>query len=193
MAFITTGKPVVDEHEIGIQHISSLTTESAVICKKPEKLHAITKSITQKHTTHFVSRGDWSMHDLVLELIRLHGPATLYISTYAIREYPVRQLVMAMETGSIKAIYMLLDYRAKVRTPEVFQLAKLNMANIYQIAIHAKVCVIQCPDISFTILGSANWTTNPKIEAGIVTTSSEVADFHVKWMLKIMDNAQIFN
>lgn len=171
---------------------ASKADEIAVICRSPEKLRHVTAALRPGSSVHYVSRGDWSMHDLVMELLKTYSPADLYISTYAIRETPTRQLVMAMNKGLIKSIRMLLDYRAKVRTPEVFQFAQMNMTSIYLLPIHAKVCVIKAPNASISIIGSANWTTNPKVEAGVVTMDEAIADFHIDWMNKITSNVQIF-
>lgn len=141
---------------------------------------------------HYVSKGDWSIHNLVMELLKKYQPADLFISTYALRETPVRQLVMSLERKEISSIKMLLDYRAKVRTPQVYELAQMNMNQIYLTSVHAKVCVLRSAAGSIAIVGSANWTTNPKIECGVVTMNDQVAEFHINWMQNIMNDAEIF-
>ena len=140
-----------------------------------------------------MSDGDWSMHDLLMELVKQYQPAELYITTYALREFPVRQLIMAMDRKEISSVNMLLDYRAKARTPEVFQLASMNMNKIFLTSIHAKVTVMRSAKGSIAIVGSANWTQNPRIEAGVISLDDEVAKFHINWIEKIMDNAEIFS
>lgn len=165
---------------------------SFAICKGPDKLRELLNNIMPGHTTHYVSNGAWSMHDLVTELLKKYRPAELFISTYAIRETPVRQLVIALDRGDVTSVKMILDYRAKVRTPEVFQLAERNMNQIYLTSIHAKVCVLRTPQAMITILGSSNWTKNPKIEAGTVTLDKSIGNFHINWMEQVMQNAKIF-
>lgn len=163
-----------------------------VICKSPEKLKKLLMALQEHTIIDFVSDGDFSMHDLVMQLLKTYHPAELFISTYAIRELPVRQLIMAQERKEILCVKMLLDYRAKVRTPEVFQMANMNMNSIYLTSVHAKVTVIRSAAGCITIVGSQNWTTNPKIEAGVISRSNERAAFHIDWMEKIMSNAEIF-
>lgn len=172
--------------------LSIVVPESFVICKSPGKLKLLLQEIKPGCSVHYVSRGDWSMHDLVMQLLKKYQPAELFISTYALRETPVRQLVMALERKEISSIKMLLDYRAKVRTPQVYELAQMNMNQIYLTSVHAKVCVIKSAAGSIAIVGSANWTTNPKIECGVVTMNDQVAEFHINWMENIMSNAEIF-
>jgi hypothetical protein len=44
-------------------------------------------------------------------------------------------------------------------------------------SLHAKVCVLQNEQYSITIIGSANWTRNSKIESYYVCIEKTVADF----------------
>lgn len=174
-------------------HLHSVTENSHfVICKSPGKLKLLIEAITPGTTVHYVSKGDWSMHDLVMQLLKTMGTSEIYFTTYALRETPVRQLVMALQNGSISSIKMLVDTRAKIRTPEVFELAKMNFCKIGQLNIHAKVCVIKSAKGSVCITGSANWTANPKIEAGVVSMNNELAEFHISWINKLIENADIF-
>jgi hypothetical protein len=163
-----------------------------VICKSPGKLKLLLEAITPGMTVHYVSKGDWSMHDLVMQLVKTLGPSEIFFTTYALRETPIRQLVMGLQNGSITAIKMLVDTRAKIRTPEVFEMAKMNFCQIGQLNIHAKVCVIKSTKGSVCITGSANWTANPKIEAGVVSMNNELAEFHISWINKLINDADIF-
>ncbi|MFC4261929.1 hypothetical protein ACFOWM_03500 [Ferruginibacter yonginensis] len=187
--FTTNNKVVADPSTV---FAVSNDVERPIICKSPERLKLLLGAIAPCKSVHYVSKGDWSMHDLVMQLVNKYNPATIYMTTYALRETPLRQLVMAQQKGLIASLNMLIDYRAKVRTPEVYQLAAMNANKIAMVAIHAKVCVIQTAAISISIVTSSNWTTNPKIEAGVVTMDKAIGDFHIDWINKTMDNANIF-
>ena len=163
-----------------------------IICKDPAKLVAVLTEAVAEKAIHFVSNGDWSTADLVMMLIERYKPADLFFTTYAIRETQVRQLVLAKDRGDLSSITMLIDYRANVRTPEAFQLAAMNATAIYLTAIHAKVCVLKTPGVCITINGSSNWTTNPRIESGVITLNANVGEFHIDWIKKVMQNAEIF-
>jgi hypothetical protein len=181
-------KKVVEDDEL----LHDESAEDFVICKSPEKLQILIKAIEKGNAVHYLSRGDWSMHDLVMQLLKKYKPATVFITTYALRELGVRQLLMAQEAGDIKSVNMVLDYRAQVRTPEVYQLASNNFNKIALETIHAKVTVIKSAAGCVSIVGSANWTSNPKIEAGVVSTNEAVANFHMDWIKKLIDNAEVF-
>ncbi|HYC29550.1 MAG TPA: phospholipase D-like domain-containing protein [Chitinophagaceae bacterium] len=193
MALVKTSK-IEDVPENALAPILAAPgAERFVICRSPEKLKNLLNALQEGHCTHYVSDGDWSMIDLVLELLKKYKHAELWITTYSLREHSVRQLIAAQERKEILSINMLVDHRAKSQTPEVYHLANLNMNRIHLTSIHAKVCVMKCAGGSVTVVGSANWTNNPRIEAGVVSLDPAVAEFHISWIQKAMDNAELFS
>lgn len=190
MALFETKK--ITEPEDQDELYTDAEAEDFVICKNPEKLQLLLKAIQGGKAVHYLSKGDWSMHDMIMQLLKTYGPAELFITTYALREFSVRQIILAQAAGDITAVNMLLDYRAKVRTPEVFQLASQNMNKICLYGIHAKVTVLRSDKGCVTIVGSANWTSNPRVECGVVSMNKELAEFHINWIQKLIDNAEIF-
>ncbi len=190
MGFIEHKSVKVETDDIFLHAVD--LPDDFVICKSPDKLKILLDKIAAGKSVYYVSNGDWSMHDLVMELLKKYNNAEVFITTYALREFPVRQLILAQEKGDIKSIKMLLDYRAKIRTPEVFQLASMNIGAIFLTSIHAKVTVIKSPVGHVSIVGSANWTKNPRIECGVISLNEDLANFHINWIEKIMINAEIF-
>lgn len=172
--------------------LATVSGVDVVLCKSPDKLQRLLQSLQEGKQVHYVSDGDFSMHDIVMELLKEYKPAELWITTYALREFPVRQLILAQERKDLLCVKMLIDYRAKMRTPEVFQLAQMNVNQIYLTSIHAKVTVIRSSVGTVTVVTSANWTQNPRIECGVISLEKEVAEFHINWIEKVMDNAEIF-
>lgn len=191
MAFVKTATIKNDLAENEFLH-SAGGPGDFVICKSPDKLKALLDALDKDKHVHYISDGDWSTHDMINQLLKEYKPAELFITTYAIREFSIRQLVMATERKDLIAVNLILDYRAKVRTPEVYQLAKMNVNKIYLTAIHAKVTVMRSCKGCVTIVGSSNLTSNPRIEAGVISLSEDVANFHINWIEKVMENAEIF-
>lgn len=192
MAVFTTKEIEQRPHQVSDHLYATDDTPVSVICKGPEKLQKLLQLITGHSSVHYVSDGDWSMHDLTMELLKRYAPAELFITTYALRELSVRQIILAQQRKEIISANMLLDYRAKVQIPEVYQLASNNLNKINLVKIHAKVTVIRGAKGSVSIVGSANWTTNPRIECGVVSMDKGLADFHINWIQKIMENAEVF-
>lgn len=191
MAFVKTCNIKSDIDADTFLHASG-DTGDFVICKSPDKLQALLSALQKETHVHYVSDGDWSTHDLIMQLLQEYKPAELFLTTYAIREFSIRQLIMAMDRKELIAINLLLDYRARVRTPEVYQLASMNMNKICEASVHAKVTVLRSCIGCVTIVGSSNLTSNPRIEAGVISLDDHVANFHINWIQKVMDNAEIF-
>lgn len=191
MGFVKTGSDSIKTDD-AVFVFGSAEANTSIICKSPDKLGVLLNSIAADVQVHYVSDGDWSTHDFVMELVKQFAPVELFITTYALREYPVRQLILAQERKEITVVNMLIDYRAKARTPEVFQLASMNLNRIHLTNIHAKVTVLRSEKACITIMGSANWTNNPRIECGVVSMDKALADFHTYWIKKVMNDAEIF-
>lgn len=165
---------------------------AAIICKSPAKLKTLVDSMLQATTIQFVSDGDWSMHDLFNALLPHYAPCELWFSTYTISEFAIRQIVQAQLKKDLLSVHMLIDYRAKVRTPEAFHLAENNVNRIRLTPCHAKVMVIRSNKGCISVVCSANWTKNPRIEAGVISRNEQLAAFHIDWLNKTLDNADIF-
>jgi hypothetical protein len=137
----------------------------------------------------FVSKGAWSMHDLLLYVLSLTGPADVHFCTWSMTEEPCRQLIRAMNEGLILSLTGLLDVRVKVRNKAVLEFAKMNMTMIREAICHAKVTVIENDRWQVSIVGSANMTNNPRIEAGVLIVNSKIADFNRTWILDEIEKA----
>ena len=164
-----------------------------VVCKSPDKLRKVLASLEVEKMVEFVTEGDWSLIDMVMQLLKKYQPADLFIATYAIREFPIRQLILAQERQEIKSINMLLETRAKVRTPDVYHMASMNVNKICLTDLHAKATVIRSPAGSVTITGSQNYTANPRLENGMISLSEKRAKFNINWIQTKMNNAEILD
>lgn len=158
-----------------------------VITKGTKTLEENFPKLNRDKDIHFMSHGEWSTHELIMHLLTLIGPAHLYFTTWSLKEYPVRLLMKAMEEGRLMSIYALLDTRVKVRNPEVLALAQMQFATVREYDCHAKVAVLMNEDWKVTVIGSANMTNNPRVEACVLSTHPEVADFHYYWISKLIN------
>lgn len=141
---------------------------------------------------HYVSAGEWSMHDVLIHLLNQTGSADVWIASWSITEDPCRQLIKAIDAGAIKNLSILFDWRVKIRCPEAHQLAKATATQCYLTSCHAKTTVIQNDKWNIAIIGSANYTNNPRIESGIISCNQIAANFHREWIQKTIDRADPF-
>jgi hypothetical protein len=133
-------------------------------------------------TWHFVSKGNWSLHELIEFILVQNGKADVTFCTWAIRQEPVRALLAMKEGGLIGKINCILDYRASQRDIETTLLVEGNFDKVVYKRSHAKVVVIESEKYKVAIIGSQNFTKNPRIECGILTTDVDAVDFHLNWM-----------
>lgn len=164
-----------------------------VLFKKNDELLKAIPSIKMDSSIHYATAGLWSSHELLDHLLSFTGPSIVHLCTWSIKEMPVRMLVGMINAGRIKELHCLFDNRVKTQTPEVFHLTKLHAVNVRQSVCHAKVTVIENESWAITIIGSANYTNNPRIEAGVICCSREIADFHKHWITEEIKNSHPFD
>jgi hypothetical protein len=138
---------------------------------------------------HFVSAGQWSMHDLLEEMLRRSGPAHVHIATWAATEDPARRIVMLKQQGMALSLSCLLDYKMQGRKPGPFQLLQANADRLALAKCHAKVTAVINDHFSMVCVGSANLSRNPRFEAGVISACRGDAEFHISWINKAIDDA----
>ena len=158
------------------------------IGKANEKLHQVFGKVIDGQSVHYASLGDWSTHDLLFFLLEQTGPARVYFTTWAISEYAIRQLYQFIEHGLILELKGIFDYRNGIRKPAELQFLQKITTDIKAAKCHAKVTVIENDNWGISVVGSANYTRNPRIEAGVLCCDKTVATFHRDWILKELSN-----
>ena len=158
------------------------------IGKANEKLHQVFGQVIDGQSLHYASLGDWSTHDLLFFLLEQTGPAKVYFTTWAISEYAIRQLYQFIEHGLILELKGIFDYRNGIRKPAELQFLQKITTDIKAAKCHAKVTVIENDNWGISVVGSANYTRNPRIEAGVLCCDKTVAAFHRDWILKELSN-----
>lgn len=141
---------------------------------------------------HFTTGGRWSAHNLLHYLIGFTGPVNVWMSTYTISEDAVRLLSIMLDAGSILELHALIDKRFDGRNPRAMQFAKQRFNSLKLRDCHAKVTVLFNNEWAISMVGSANYSNNPRIERGTIFCSREVADFDKNWIEKEILNEKPF-
>jgi len=160
--------------------------------KRFDRCENVIGKLEMGESLHFVSAGEWSMHDVLFHLLNQTGPADVWAASWSITEDPCRQLIRAMDQERIRNLHLLFDWRVKIRCPESAALAKHNATSCYLTSTHAKATVIINDDWQIAIVGSANYTNNPRIEAGVITCQQDLAEFHRDWIMKTIEKSDPF-
>lgn len=157
-----------------------------------ESFEAIEKFIPKMKSGEnrlFFSDGSWSNYELMEFLLDLSGPALVGFTTWSISEVAITRMNEWVNCGKIIDLYSVLDVGIRNRKPHIYQQAISTFKNIKLTQCHAKVLAIVSPDFSFLVLGSANFTKNPRKEAGVIICSRESADFSFNWIKSIVDGS----
>lgn len=172
--------------------VKALGNTRAFIGKANAKLNQVIGPVNPNESIHFASLGDWSTHDLLFYLLQISGPASVFFTTWAISEYAIRQLYNFIQEGLILELHGIFDYRNGVRKPAELQFLQQITTNIKPAKCHAKVTVIINDAWGICIVGSANYTRNPRIEAGVICSEKSVAEFHRDWIIKELNESTVF-
>jgi hypothetical protein len=136
----------------------------------------------------FVSKGDWSLWELVDYLLAENTGCTIYMATWTISELSSRKLAEWIESGRIAKLYAVVDHRTKMRHESAYHMFAGHATNFKATRCHAKVTVIEYQGGYYSIIGSSNWTENPRIEVGMIRTDQATALLHKNWIIEEIQN-----
>lgn len=165
------------------------------IIKTTEKVNGlIPEKFPENSTLHYASCSDFSTHDMLFRLIEVYGKIkNFHMATWSISNKASEMLIMAKDAGLIENMYCLLDWRVQVRTPKAKGLLKFNNIEMKVCNCHAKTfCIEFDSGEKISVVGSANLTNNPRIEAGTICNDPEIYNFHSGWIKSEMGNGKPF-
>lgn len=151
-------------------------------------LKSVIKLIQPGANVFWVSDGKWSMHEMLIALLNITGPAEVFISSYAMSETPARILTQLKNAGDIKQLNCVLDNRVDVRSAGSYQLMLSMCDKLVLVKTHAKVTVIVNDKWKVAVIGSANYTENERYEAGIITLFDDAVDMQLRWINKALND-----
>lgn len=137
---------------------------------------------------HIITHGKFDFYDAlprVLELGEMHK-AAVTAATWCCNRRCALDLIDRIETGQIGTMQLIVGLYLKRREQAVFSTLATGLAKHGQKLLatecHAKILTIQHAQNYVTIEGSANWTSNPRIEQLTITNDRGLHDFHRKWI-----------
>lgn len=146
----------------------------------------VIENVRAGKSVYWMSEGEWSMHQLLMALLGVTGPADVTISSYAMGETPARVLCQLKDSGVIKTLSVVLDDRVDVRTPGSLQLIKRISDHFNLVKTHAKVTLLFTEEKLISVVGSANYTENKRYECGSISCDPAVYAFNSKWITKAL-------
>lgn len=141
-------------------------------------------SLNPDESIFFKTDGAWSNIHLVEFILMQTGAADVFFTTWSISADAIACFTNWQQQGAIKQLWAVLDAGIRNRKPEIYQQATAAFANLKISHCHAKVIVIQNTFYQVTVIGSANFTRNPRIEAGVIIWNKKIAEQNVQWILE---------
>lgn len=149
-----------------------------------ELLSNLFDELTPNKHIDFCTAGELSIHQFLQYALTVTGPADVYISSWAIKEEPARVLLFLKETGKIKQLFGVFDYRIKTLDAKHFHLIEKAMSQYVLTKIHAKVVVINGQNLSICIVSSANLSNNPASKLALSAPVNKQLNFTKNgWMM----------
>lgn len=162
------------------------------LCKATQAVRKAFPEIRQDHDYPYATGANWSCNDLLFHFVQFTGPVRLYAATWSVSEKAAIELKTGLEQNQFLGLWFLVDWRVRVRTPGFLAIAKNTFSKVRVSQCHAKAMVLENDQWCVSVVGSANFTSNPRIEAGHVSTRRAVGEFHRDWILAEINNAKPF-
>lgn len=150
-------------------------------------------ALKQEQTIHFVTGGVWSLTDLVHYVLKQTGKASLIGYTWSFTAPAAQKVIWMKEQGLIDEMSFVVDYTMSKWSRGAFNLIKPLCANITTTQIHAKGFVIWNDGWKVSCVSSMNFSNNPRIEAGVLSTERGVFDFSKSWVTKALQGGEVLH
>ncbi len=148
--------------------------------------------LQQGKTLHFVSGGLWSLTDIVHYTLKNTGRAELIGYSWSFTAPAAQKLIHLKTIGLISGMSFLLDYSMSKWSKGAVSIIEPHSVKVATTQIHAKGFVIWNDEWKVTCTTSMNFSNNPRIEAGILSTDRDVFEFSKTWVCKAINQGEIF-
>lgn len=136
-----------------------------------------------------VTRGQFSMIDVINDLVWKMGSANVSVWTWAIAEYEVEVFTALMDRAEIQSGRLVIDYTAEIRNAGLIQQWRDRFGDetVRIVRSHAKIARVWNDEYSFLARGSMNLNYNPRFEQFDLTEGGD--DFDL--VASIEDDLQV--
>jgi hypothetical protein len=146
------------------------------------KLKTLLGKIEPNKCVHYQTDSSFSTHDILQYCLMQSGGSVVYLTTWSISEDVARMLFSLKEKGLITKLHCLLNDRVRTQNTKAFYMLQNLIDEVGLAPCHAKVFVIEGGRYPVTVVSSANCNKNIRIEAGVLDTSEQAANFHKGWI-----------
>jgi hypothetical protein len=145
--------------------------------QKKELENAISQ-IKKNHAISFATKGAWSAHHLLEYLVRQIGSCEVILASWAFSEQAAKTVQALKEQGLISKLTCYLDNRIAVNAPKAKSILE-RTGEIIFITSHSKMILLKNDQWSVSVVMSANFSANRRLETGIILTEENTHAFFV--------------
>lgn len=125
------------------------------------------------------TKGQFSMVDLIVALLKRTGPANVTLSTWTAARHEILTLAQLVQSGELRSMRWLVDFTFARRDPEAAQQIRetFGLESIRVAQNHAKFCLFESDEWRIVLRTSMNLNMNPRFEDFTIAHDPELADF----------------
>jgi hypothetical protein len=137
-----------------------------------------------------LTRGQFSLIDLVYSVLKKIGPSDVYIVTWSAGIKDVNNVKWMMDSSLIKKVRLITDHSYKTRQKKYAQSVEqlFGVENILTSEIHAKFVLICNDDYKISIRTSMNLNANKTCESFELDEGDEIFDFYYSFISHLEAN-----
>jgi hypothetical protein len=133
------------------------------------KIENILKPLSPEYIGAYLDKGV-QLYDIIEWILNYTGPANVVVLTFSLSEEFIRKVYQLKQSGQIKDISVILDFKAIQKTEKIVRLANNIFDNLVYAKTHAKIVLVSNNKYKVCVSGSQNATRGNREESGIVTT-----------------------
>ncbi len=143
-------------------------------------------------TIFFVTAGSWAMHDLLHYILNITGPAEVKCFTWAVSIPGAQEIIKLITTGKITKCDFMAHYLMRKMCADAMAILQPHCHRCVGACNHSKGFILKNKKWTVSCIASANYSNNPTIEGGALTTNPEVYAMNEKWLNPIFENEDDF-
>jgi len=171
-----------------------LNKNELIKINKKDKLKEIIKKIPDKDSSiHYISSGTFDFYTIIPAILDILNKQIeeIYISTWTMNRDTALCLLDNFDKKKYKKISILTGLYFKRRETAVYSTLLTGLKKRKQRYIacknHTKIILFKIDNNYIVIEGSANLTSNPRIEQYHMTNSEKLFYFHRQWMEELFN------
>ena len=176
----------------GTGGVAVAENETVRVCGPLLKLKNAIGTLERGKNIHFVTAGSWALHDLVKYLLTQTGPADLLAFTWSLTIPAAVTLIRQQEAGNLRNMSFIVDAKMSIWSAAALSILTKHCDRIVRTANHAKGFLLSNAEWRVSVISSANFSNNPRIEGGCISTNPVVFDMHREWIEQLLHDGDPF-